>query len=1235
MVLSEEEYVDAQDQYGDEAFTALIGAEALKEILENTDWDDITKELRQELEGLESDLRRNKIIKRLKIIEGFMKAKIKPEWMIMDVVPVLPPDLRPLVPLDGGRFATSDLNDLYRRVINRNNRLKRLISLNAPDIILRNEKRMLQEAVDALFDNGRRGRVITGTNKRPLKSLSDILKGKQGRFRQNLLGKRVDYSGRSVIVVGPELKLHQCGIPKKMALELFKPMVYAKLEKYGIATTIKAAKKMVESERPEVWDILEEAIREHPVLLNRAPTLHRLGIQAFEPKLIEGKAIQLHPLVCKAFNADFDGDQMAIHIPLSIEAQLEARVLIMSTNNILSPANGAPIIVPTKDVVLGLYYLTTGREGMPGEGMNFGSIGEIEHAIDAGIIHLHSKIKTRFNSVDKDGNPVQYTVDTTPGRMILSTIFPKNHNLPFDLINRPITSKEVSDLVAEVYRYCGQKATVIFADQLVQMGFKYVTMSGISFGKDNLLVPSEKEELVNNAKAVVKEFEKQYFDGLITKGEKENKVIDAWSQCADKVANAMLKELSKERKGEPINPVFMMAKSGARGSAAQMRQLAGMRGLMAKPNGEIIETPIISNFKEGLTVLEYFTSTHGARKGLSDTALKTANSGYLTRRLVDVAQDVIVVEEDCGVKDGLIIESIVDADSNVASLGERVLGRSVAEDIINPLDNSVLMKASTYIEESEVEQIVSHGIDRVLIRSALTCQSKDGVCATCYGRDLARGVKVNIGEAVGVIAAQSIGEPGTQLTMRTFHVGGTAERGTEKSSIEGAIDGSVKLRDANLAQNSEGFMVVMGRYCELGVCDTKGREKIKHKIPFGAKLLIKDGDKITKGQKLAEWDPYTMPLVAEKPGEVSFVDLTPGISLKETTDESTGLSSYVVMDWRQAGSGSEKLKPHMKISSGSETNPYYVPVSAILSVNNGAKVKAGDVLARIPLGISKTKDITGGLPRVAELFEGRKPKDPAIMSEIDGKVEINENFKGKRKIAVRSLTDEDQECEYLVPRDKHVNVFNGDTLKKGEVILDGNRDPHDILRIQGIKAFAEYLITEIQAVYRLQGVKISDKHIEVIVSQMLRKVEITSAGDSTFIMGEEVERDDVLAINKELLKEQKNPVIYRTVLQGITKAALHTNSFLSSASFQETTRVLTDAAISKRRDGLRGLKENIIVGRLIPAGSGYVYHNLRQKAAKLDRQALTERSQAESSDDKDKSDSGMAQTTAATDQAIA
>ena len=1069
---------------------------------------------------------------------------------------------------------------------------------------------MLQEAVDALFDNGRRGRVITGTNKRPLKSLSDILKGKQGRFRQNLLGKRVDYSGRSVIVVGPELKLHQCGIPKKMALELFKPMVYAKLEKYGIATTIKAAKKMVENERPEVWDILEETIREHPVLLNRAPTLHRLGIQGFEPKLIEGKAIQLHPLVCKAFNADFDGDQMAIHIPLSIEAQLEARVLIMSTNNILSPANGMPIIVPTKDVVLGLYYLTTTRDNMPGEGMNFGSIGEIEHALDSGIIHLHSKIKTRHQNVDEQGNKVQYTVDTTPGRMILSTIWPKNHQLSFDSINRPITSKEVSDLVAVVYRYCGQKSAVIFADQLVQMGFKYATTSGISFGKDNLLVPAQKEELVNSAKTIVSEYEKQYFDGLITKGEKENKVIDVWSQCADQVANAMMKELSKEKAGQPINPVFMMAKSGARGSAAQMRQLAGMRGLMAKPNGEIIETPIISNFKEGLTVLEYFTSTHGARKGLADTALKTANSGYLTRRLVDVAQDVIIVEQDCGSKGGLIVENVVDADSNIAPLSERVLGRSLSEDLINPLDDKVLLPAGSLIDEDMVEQIVNLGIDKILVRSILTCKSKEGVCATCYGRDLARGIKVNIGEAVGVIAAQSIGEPGTQLTMRTFHVGGTAERGTEKSNIEAAIDAKIQLRDANLVKNSEGVMIVMGRYCELGLIDDKGREKIKHKLPFGAKILIKDGDKVTKGLKLAEWDPYTMPLIAEKSGTVSFVDLLPGLSLREATDESTGLSSYVVMDWRQAGSSTEKLKPHIKITdSKSDSNAYYVPVNAILSVDNTATVSAGDVLARIPLGISKTKDITGGLPRVAELFEGRKPKDPAIMSEIEGRVEIQENYKGKRKITIRPVDSDDKDSgiEYLVARDKHVNVFHGDVIKKGEIILEGNMDPHDILRIQGIKAFAKYLITEIQAVYRLQGVKISDKHIEVIVSQMLRKVEIMGAGESTFIVGEEVESRDVCKENDILVASGKKPAAYRSVLQGITKAALHTNSFLSSASFQETTRVLTDAAITKRIDTLQGLKENIIVGRLIPAGSGYIYHNLKQKASELDKQALKER----------------------------
>jgi DNA-directed RNA polymerase subunit beta' len=1129
--------------------------------------------------------------------------------MILEVVPVIPPELRPLVPLDGGRFATSDLNDLYRRVINRNNRLKRLIELHAPEIIVRNEKRMLQESVDALFDNGRRGRAITGANKRPLKSLSDMLKGKQGRFRQNLLGKRVDYSGRSVIVVGPELLLHQCGLPKKMALELFKPFIYSKLELYGMATTIKAAKRMLEKERPEVWDILEEVIREHPVLLNRAPTLHRLGIQAFEPVLIEGKAIQLHPLVCAAFNADFDGDQMAVHVPLSLEARLEARVLMMSTNNILSPSSGKPIIVPSQDMVLGLYYLTLERDGEPGEGMIFATVGEIQQALDAGVVSLHAKIKSRYKTVDENGDPITVRVDSTPGRMLLSEILPRNSKVPFSLINQLLTKKEVSTVLDEVYRHCGQKETVIFADHIMTMGFGYACRAGISFGKDDLVVPLSKGKLVGETETKVKEFEQQYLDGLITQGEKYNKVVDAWSHCTDQVADEMMKEISAVKPGEPVNAIFMMAHSGARGSAAQMKQLAGMRGLMAKPSGEIIETPIISNFKEGLTVLEYFNSTHGARKGLADTALKTANSGYLTRRLVDVAQDCIILEEDCGTQNGLTVRAMIQGGEVITPLGEKILGRSAVEDIIDPRNAEAIVKAGQLIGENDVITIEEAGIEEVRIRSVLTCDTPRGTCATCYGRDLARGTRVNIGEAVGVIAAQSIGEPGTQLTMRTFHIGGAAQRGAEQSKIEATVSATVQLKNASSVQNSTGIQIIMSRNAELTLADDKGRERARFRIPYGSKLLVKDKQEVEAGAKLAEWDPYTLPIVTEKPGTATYVDLTEGVSFTEKVDEATGISSKVVIDWKQQPKSAE-LKPRITLrdkkgevvtlANGLEAR-YFMPVDAILSVEPGQEVHAGDVLARIPRESAKTRDITGGLPRVAELFEARKPKDHAVISEIQGRVEFGKDYKNKRRIVVVPEDNTLEPVEYLLPKGRHVSVQEGDYVDVGDPLMDGNPVPHDILRVLGIEALANYLINEIQEVYRLQGVRINDKHIEVIVRQMLQKVEITKPGDTTFLVGELVDRMEVDEVNAKAKEEGGEVAEGEPVLQGITKASLQTHSFISAASFQETTRVLTEAAVSGRRDFLVGLKENVIVGRLIPAGTGATMNRMREIALTRDQ----------------------------------
>ncbi len=1218
-LMSEDDYQDALDEYGEDAFTAGIGAEAVRDILTAIDLEEERAAVRDDLRETGSEAKRKKLVKRLKLIEAFLESGTRPEWMILEVIPVIPPDLRPLVPLDGGRFATSDLNDLYRRVINRNNRLKRLIELRAPEIIVRNEKRMLQESVDALFDNSRRSRPIAGANKRPLKSLADMLKGKQGRFRQNLLGKRVDYSGRSVIVVGPELKLHQCGLPKKMALELFKPFIYSKLEKYGLATTIKAAKRMVEKERPEVWDILEEVIREHPVLLNRAPTLHRLGIQAFEPVLIEGKAIQLHPLVCTAFNADFDGDQMAVHVPLSLEAQLEARVLMMSTNNILSPANGKPIIVPSQDIVLGLYYLSLEREGEPGEGMAFSDIGELEQALAGGHVTLHAKIKARYRTVDSEGNPVSLVVDTTPGRMLISEILPRHPNVPFALINQVLGKRETGNVIDVVYRHCGQKESVIFSDRLMNLGFGHACKAGISFGKDDLVIPAKKEELVSETKELVEEYEQQYLEGLITQGEKYNKVVDAWSHCTDRVAEEMMSNISTPVAGQPVNSVWMMTHSGARGSAAQMKQLAGMRGLMAKPSGEIIETPIISNFKEGLTVLEYFNSTHGARKGLADTALKTANSGYLTRRLVDVAQDAIIIEEDCGTERGLEVAAVVEGGEVVSSLGERILGRTAAEHVLDPASDDVLVEKGALIDEEDVERIENAGIEAIQVRSVLTCDSRGGVCGACYGRDLARGTPVNVGEAVGVIAAQSIGEPGTQLTMRTFHIGGAAQRGVEQSYVEATHDLKVTIENLQVVTNSSGAVVVMSRNCEIALIDDNGRERARYRIPYGAKLLVEPDQEVERGTRLAEWDPYTLPIITEKEGIANYVDLVDGISLQEVTDETTGLSQKVVSDWKSTGSKTTELRPRVTLRdakgevvalpNGLEAR-YFMSAGAILSVENGQEVFAGDVLARIPRESSKTRDITGGLPRVAELFEARKPKDHAIIAENDGRVEFGKDYKSKRRIVVVP-EDGGDPVEYLIPKGKHISVQEGDYVKRADPLMDGPPVPHDILRVMGVAALANYLINEIQDVYRLQGVKINDKHIEVIVRQMLQKVEIDEPGDSTYLTGEQVSKLEFEEASAKLEAEGLKPATAHPVLLGITKASLQTDSFISAASFQETTRVLTEAAVHGKVDGLQGLKENVIVGRLIPAGTGSVMNRLRQIAVAHDRELETRRAEEE------------------------
>ncbi len=1212
-LLNEDQYQEALEEYGEDAFRVGIGAEAIKEMLSQIDLAGEAANLRAELIETTSEMKRKKIVKRLKLVESFLESGSRPEWMVLDVLPVIPPELRPLVPLDGGRFATSDLNDLYRRVINRNNRLKRLLELRAPEIIIRNEKRMLQESVDALFDNGRRGRAVAGINKRPLKSLSDMLKGKQGRFRQNLLGKRVDYSGRSVITVGPELLLHQCGLPKRMALELFKPFIYAKLEQYGHASTIKAAKKMVEKERPEVWDILSEVIREHPVLLNRAPTLHRLGIQAFEPVLIEGKAIQLHPLVCTAFNADFDGDQMAVHVPLSTEAQLEARVLMMSTNNILSPASGKPIIVPTQDVILGLYYLSMEREGEPGEGMVFSGPQEIEHALHNKMVTLHSKIKVRLTIMEDNGEKRTRVVDTTPGRVKLSAVLPDHAKIPFSLMNRLIRKKEVSDIIDSVYRHCGQKATCIFADKIMALGYRQAALAGISFGKDDLIVPEAKKTLLAETKKKTNEFERQYQDGLITHLEKYNKVVDAWAGCTDAIADAMMKEISKTEIGKPVNSVYMMAHSGARGSAAQMRQLAGMRGLMAKPSGEIIETPITSNFKEGLTVMEYFNSTHGARKGLADTALKTANSGYLTRRLVDVAQDAIITMEDCGTDNGITISPIIEGGDVIATTGERILGRTVAEDIKHPETGEIIIAKNKLIDEIDVETIDDLGIDSVRIRSVLTCEAENGICAACYGRDLARGTPVNLGEVVGIIAAQSIGEPGTQLTMRTFHIGGAAQRGAEQSSIDAAFDAKIKLGNCNVIKNSAGDMIVLSRNCEVSLLDAGNREKARHKVPYGAKLMVEHGQKVTKGTRVAEWDPYTMPIIADKAGSIKFVDLIEGETVREVIDEATGLSSKVVMDWRQQSS-KQTRKPHLalmdekgnifKFANGSEAR-YYLPANAVITVNNSQQVSIGDVMAKLPRESTKTRDITGGLPRVAELFEARRPKDAAVIAEIDGRIEYGADFKTKRRIMI--VGENDEVREYLLPKGQQIAVHEGDIVQKGDMLVEGSLVPHDILRVLGVEALAHYLIKEVQAVYRLQGVKINDKHIEVIVRQMMQKLEVVDAGDTTLLVGEQVDKDTLIAENAKALKAGGREAKVEAVLLGITKASLQTTSFISAASFQETTRVLTEAATEGKRDFLRGLKENVIVGRLIPAGTGAQMQRLRQIANERDREIMDAR----------------------------
>ena len=1208
-LLTDEELEEAIEQFGEDSFKHGIGAEAVYEILSSLDLDNEIVKLNEESEATSSETKKKKILKRMKVIEGFKRSNIKPEWMILKVLPVIPPELRPLVPLEGGRFATSDLNDLYRRVINRNNRLKRLLDLRAPDIIVRNEKRMLQESVDALFDNGRRGRVITSTNKRPLKSLSEMLKGKQGRFRQNLLGKRVDYSGRSVIVVGPELKLHQCGLPKKMALELFKPFIYNKLESYGFASTLKSARKMVETERPEVWDILDEVIREHPILLNRAPTLHRLGIQAFEPILIEGKAIQLHPLVCTAFNADFDGDQMAVHIPLSLEAQLEARVLMMSTNNILSPSSGKPIIVPSQDIVLGIYYLSLINDNEEVK-KYFSHIGEVEFALENKSISLHTPIIYRTKTFNKETNEYEDKKFTTsPGRVILFKTVPQSENLPFDCVNKILTKKDISNLLDNVYRFTGQKATCIFVDQIMNVGFKYAAKAGISFGKDDLVIPEEKNSLIQETQKQVNSLEAQYQEGLITEREKYNKVVGLWSTCTDKVAKAMMKTVSS-KKDNQINSVYIMAHSGARGSEAQLKQLAGMRGLMARPSGEIIENPITSNFKDGLTVLEYFNSTHGARKGLADTALKTASSGYLTRRLVDVAQDLTITQKDCNCSNGLTVDTVYDSGEVAIPLVDRVFGRYLADDV-KTADGKVIMKNGDYISHDEIETIEKENITSVRIKSPITCGCINGICAKAYGRDLAKGVPVNTGEAVGIIAAQSIGEPGTQLTMRTFHVGGVASSSAEKSNFESPSDGNVKINNLRTVINQAGSEIIINRTTELEIYDLNNKLISTFRAPYGSTLLVKNKSEVKLNDLLLEWDPYTVPIVAEESGTLDFNDLVEGVSFIEKFDETTGISSKVIIDWKSF-QGKQDLKPQLVITDdkGDQVKPkdpsnnssYDLSVGIILNIEKGKEVKAGDVIARIPRASSKTKDITGGLPRVADIFESRKPKNPAVLAEMSGVIEFGKDIKSKRRIIINP--EDGEPVEYLIPKGTYIYFNEGDKVNKGDMIVDGTPAPTDILNILGIEALAEYMVREVQKVYRLQGVIIDDKHIECITKQMLQKVEVIESGDSEFPVGDVLDKTDVLQKNLELKEAGKNEAKFKMMILGITKASLQTNSFISAASFQETTRVLTEAAINGKVDKLTGLKENVIVGKLIPAGTGNVIRALRKEAKIRDNSLL-------------------------------
>jgi len=1221
-LLGEEDLIKYQDEYGEESFTTGIGAEAILEILKSINLEDERNLLITTIKETKSKVSEERSVKRLKLIESFIETGNKPEWMILTTIPVIPPELRPLVPLDGGRFATSDLNDLYRRVINRNNRLKRLMDLKAPDIIVRNEKRMLQESVDALFDNGRRGRVITGTGKRPLKSLAEMLKGKQGRFRQNLLGKRVDYSGRSVIVVGPDLKLHECGLPKKMALELFKPFLYARLNKLGLASTIKQAKKLVEKERNEVWDALELIVREHPVILNRAPTLHRLGVQAFEPKLIEGNAIELHPLTCAAFNADFDGDQMAVHVPLSLEAQLEARVLMMSTNNILSPSNGKPIIVPSQDMILGIYYLSQpSYQSEKVEGY-FVNTSEIEHALEIGQIKVHSRIVSKFETIDDKGNIKFEKHISTVGRFLLANILPKNINNKFSLVDRLLPKKIVSEVIDHVFRFSGQKSTVIFCDKLKDLGFKHAFKAGISFGKDDLVIPDNKQQLIDETKKLISDYENQYTEGLITRGEKYNKVIDAWSKCTDRVASEMMKRISAteiSNDGIKINSVFMMADSGARGSAAQMKQLAGMRGLIAKPSGEIIESPITSNFKEGLTALEYFNSTHGARKGLADTALKTASSGYLTRRLCDVAQDLTITKAKCEKPGFIKLSEVLEGGNIMVSLSERSLGRVIAKDLKNPLTGEIILKKGEMIDEAACEKIDSAGVKTLNVYSVMTCSSKIGVCSRCYGRDLSRGKMVHVGEAIGMISAQSIGEPGTQLTMRTFHVGGTASV-KQESQIVSNSEGKIIITNTNLLEDSKKNLIVMGRNTVLSIEDENQLQVATYKIPYGSKLFFQNGDIIKKGIKICEWDPYTTPVIAEKDGIANYVDLIDGITLAETTDDATGISTKAVIDWKTQSKNTD-LKPRItlrddkgKIIKKADDNEarYYLVPDSILSVKDGQKISAGDVIARLPKETTKTKDITGGLPRVAELFEARKAKDSAIIAENDGKVLFGKEVRGKQKVTIQSVSGETS--NYLIPKGKHINFNEGETIKKGEYLLDGQPLPHDILRILGIEELTDYFVNQVQEVYRLQGVIINDKHIEVILRQMLKKIEVKESGDSSLLPGEIIDRLKFEEINENLELNNKKIALGERVLMGITKASLQTESFISAASFQETTRVLTDAAIKGKTDKLIGLKENVIVGRLVPAGTGSIKNLWNKKALEDDKNYLSEQEKLKTSE---------------------